>query len=158
MSLLEAWLAARWTLIQVSPLDELDSFMYQTVGHSGLATLAQALDLPFFSRAIKGTAVNVGGEYGTREGKDKVKRTENDGDETEDLYELLKDVKVRKRSPGRCASSAWLMHPCTGSDAVDTRRLCRCDPLELPASARRACVRASLSRSSAFLTSLCFRP
>ncbi|BGP35264.1 hypothetical protein JCM10296v2_007099 [Rhodotorula toruloides] len=73
--------------------DELDSFMYQTVGHSGLATLAQALDLPFFSRAIKGTAVNVGGEYGTREGKDKGKQKENDGDETEDLYELLKEVK-----------------------------------------------------------------
>ncbi|BGP27571.1 hypothetical protein JCM10295v2_006543 [Rhodotorula toruloides] len=75
--------------------DELDSFMYQTVGHSGLATIAHALDLPFFSRAIKGTAVNVGGEYGTREGKGKgqQKEKENDGDETEDLYELLKDVK-----------------------------------------------------------------
>ncbi|EGU11487.1 Meiotically up-regulated 71 protein [Rhodotorula toruloides ATCC 204091] len=73
--------------------DELDSFMYQTVGHSGLATIAQALDLPFFSRAIKGTAVNVGGEYGTREGKEKGKQKENDGDETEDLYELLKEVK-----------------------------------------------------------------
>jgi diphthine-ammonia ligase len=78
--------------------------MYQTVGHSGLATLAQALDLPFFSRAIKGTAVNVGGEYGTREGKDKGKQKENDGDETEDLYELLKEVKVREANSMCCES------------------------------------------------------
>ncbi|GAA5907652.1 hypothetical protein JCM6882_008939 [Rhodosporidiobolus microsporus] len=83
--------------------DELDSFMYQTVGHSGLRTLAQALGLPFFSHVIGGTAVNVGGEYGSREGKGKGKGRAEEGrdgekeeekDETEDLYELLRKVKA----------------------------------------------------------------
>ncbi|POY72917.1 hypothetical protein BMF94_4078 [Rhodotorula taiwanensis] len=71
--------------------DELDSYMYQTVGHSGLAVLAQALDLPFFVRTITGTAVNQRGEYGSRTAKGKGK--EDADDETEDLYELLKSVK-----------------------------------------------------------------
>ncbi|GAA6011492.1 hypothetical protein JCM10207_002637 [Rhodosporidiobolus poonsookiae] len=78
--------------------DELDSFMYQTVGHSGLATIAAALDLPFFSHTIQGTAVNQGGEYGSREGREKGKGKAVEGeeeakDETEDLYELLRKVK-----------------------------------------------------------------
>lgn len=76
--------------------DELDSYMYQTVGHSGLRVLAQALDVPFFVRTINGTAVNQRGEYGSRKGKAKeVDTTTERGDETEDLYELLKSVKVR---------------------------------------------------------------
>ncbi|BGP19946.1 hypothetical protein JCM10213v2_008077 [Rhodosporidiobolus nylandii] len=74
--------------------DELDSFMYQTVGHSGLATIAEALELPFFSHTIRGTAVNVGGEYGSRSGaKGKEKASGEEGDETEDLYSLLFKVK-----------------------------------------------------------------
>lgn len=74
--------------------DELDSYMYQTVGHSGLRVLAQALDVPFFVRTINGTAVNQRGEYGSRKGKAKeVDTTTERGDETEDLYELLKSVK-----------------------------------------------------------------
>ena len=73
--------------------------MYQTVGHSGLRVLAQALDLPFFVRTINGTAVNQRGEYGSRKGKAKeVDTTTERGDETEDLYELLKSVKVRGSS------------------------------------------------------------
>ncbi|GAA5839049.1 hypothetical protein JCM11251_007862 [Rhodosporidiobolus azoricus] len=80
--------------------DELDSFMYQTVGHSGLRTLADALGLPFFSHVIGGTAVNVGGEYGSRKGKGKAVEGQGEvevvqqKDETEDLYELLKKVKM----------------------------------------------------------------
>ncbi|GAA5989821.1 hypothetical protein JCM10908_002334 [Rhodotorula pacifica] len=75
--------------------DELDSYMYQTVGHSGLKVLAQALDLPFFVRTISGTAVNQRGEYGSRKGKAKevVNAGAERGDETEDLYELLRAVK-----------------------------------------------------------------
>ncbi|GAA5889506.1 hypothetical protein JCM5296_005970 [Sporobolomyces johnsonii] len=82
--------------------DELDSYMYQTVGHSGLRTLAQALDLPFFSRVIQGTAINIGGEYGSRNAKGKERAAdeggdeeqEHEADETEDLYELLRAVKT----------------------------------------------------------------
>lgn len=80
--------------VPVLGTDELDSYMYQTVGHSGLAVLAQALDLPFFVRTITGTAVNQRGEYGSRTAKGKGK--EDADDETEDLYELLKSVKVSR--------------------------------------------------------------
>ncbi|GAA5858607.1 hypothetical protein JCM8547_001388 [Rhodosporidiobolus lusitaniae] len=92
--------------------DELDSFMYQTVGHSGLKTIAEAIGLPFVSHTISGTAVNVGGEYGSRKGKNgqdgkeaEWEKTAGEGeegrengevvekDETEDLHELLKKVK-----------------------------------------------------------------
>lgn len=66
--------------------DELDSFMYQTVGLSLLPTIANALRLPVYTRIIQGKPINVEGEYGDRE---------TEGDETEDLLELLKVVKVR---------------------------------------------------------------
>ena len=38
--------------------EELDSFMYQTVGHSHIEAIAQAMELPLFRREISGTAVN----------------------------------------------------------------------------------------------------
>ncbi|GAA5841918.1 hypothetical protein JCM3766R1_002538 [Sporobolomyces carnicolor] len=82
--------------------DELDSFMYQTVAHSGLATLAEALDLPFFSTAIKGKPLNQSSEYGSRsrarqpedEPSEGGATTEDEQDETEDLYKLLKMVQT----------------------------------------------------------------
>lgn len=75
----------------------MDSYMYQTVGHSGLRTLATALDLSFFSREITGTALHQGGDYGDREGQNTGGPASGGkkGDETEDLYELLSAVKVR---------------------------------------------------------------
>lgn len=77
--------------------------MYQTVGHSGLKSIAEALNLPLFVHTISGTAVNQEGEYGSRDGlvsdSNQLKSNKNgggtEGDETEDLYELLKQVKVR---------------------------------------------------------------
>lgn len=73
--------------------------MFQTVGLSLLPSIAKALRLPLYTRVIKGTAVNVAGEYGSRRGT--LDREEDnghigtEGDETEDLYELLMEVKVR---------------------------------------------------------------
>ncbi|KPV71892.1 uncharacterized protein RHOBADRAFT_307, partial [Rhodotorula graminis WP1] len=69
--------------------DELDSFMYQTVGSSGLATLADALDLPLVTHTITGTARNQRAEYGSREGTAATTTADDQGDETEDLYDLL---------------------------------------------------------------------
>lgn len=74
--------------------------MYQTVGHSGLHAIAAALELPLFTHAISGTPLNLTGEYGSREGskfresEEKGKGKGTAGDETEDLYELLLQVKV----------------------------------------------------------------
>lgn len=119
--------------------------MYQTVGHSGLASIAEALELPLFTHTISGTAVNLEGEYGSREGgavDGKEKRGEASGtvgDETEDLYELLRKVKVRflrKRREGELTRWGWG----AGCHARGTSRGVRCDPVQLPARAGRACV------------------
>ncbi|KAM6335631.1 diphthine--ammonia ligase isoform 2-T2 [Podargus strigoides] len=62
--------------------DELDSYMYQTVGHHAIDLYADALDLPLYRGFIKGTSVNTGRVYTTCQ-----------EDEVEDLYHLLKLVK-----------------------------------------------------------------
>ena len=78
------------TPIRIS--DEIDSYMYQTVGQDAIELVAQALDVPLYRRVITGAAVNMGSDYGSRtasENKGVV------GDETEDLFALLADVMVR---------------------------------------------------------------
>lgn len=63
--------------------DELDSYMFQTVGHQAIELYAEAMDLPLYRRTIEGASVDIGREYSPKE-----------GDEVEDLYQLLKLVKV----------------------------------------------------------------
>lgn len=57
--------------------------MYQTVGHQAIELYADAMALPLYRRTIQGSSLNIGRNYS---------RTE--GDEVEDLYELLRLVKV----------------------------------------------------------------
>lgn len=61
----------------------MDSYMYQTVGHQGIALYAEAMGLPLYREMISGEAVDQGRNY---------KPTEND--EVEDLYGLLSKIKV----------------------------------------------------------------
>lgn len=68
--------------------DELDSYMYQTVGHQAIDLYAEAMGLPLFRQTIKGTALGIGRDYLPQE-----------ADEVEDLYELLQRVKVRMFFP-----------------------------------------------------------
>lgn len=63
-------------------VDELDSYMYQTVGHNAIDLYAEAMDLPLYRGTIQGSSVDQGKVY-----------TENQGDEVEDLYKLLKNIK-----------------------------------------------------------------
>lgn len=63
--------------------DELDSYMYQTVGHQAIEWIAQALEKPLFRAEITGTTKNKDLEY---EGCD-------DDDEVEQLYCLLKKIQ-----------------------------------------------------------------
>ena len=63
--------------------DELDSYMYQTVGHNAIDLYAQAMDLPLYRGMIQGSSVSQGKVY-----------TETQQDEVEDLYKLLKKIKV----------------------------------------------------------------
>lgn len=73
--------------------EEIDSYLYQTVGQDGLHFIAEALELPLYRRAIKGTAVDQGSDYASTSAARAQGRVE--GDETEDLYELLAEVLVR---------------------------------------------------------------
>ncbi|XP_053668833.1 uncharacterized protein LOC128719235 [Anopheles marshallii] len=62
--------------------DELDSYMYQTVGHQGIEKLSQAMELPLYRRMTRGHSINTKGHYEPTE-----------DDEVEDLYELLAEVQ-----------------------------------------------------------------
>lgn len=62
--------------------DELDSYMFQSVGHRAIELYAEAMNLPLFRQDIKGTAVVQGKDY-----------QPSDGDEVEDLYQLLRRVQ-----------------------------------------------------------------
>lgn len=57
--------------------------MYQTVGHHAIDLYAEAMALPLYRRTIRGKSMDTGRVY-----------TKCEGDEVEDLYELLKLVKV----------------------------------------------------------------
>ncbi|XP_046859875.1 diphthine--ammonia ligase-like [Xenia sp. Carnegie-2017] len=61
--------------------DELDSYMYQTVGHNAIELYSEAMGVPLFRRTIKGLPLEQDMNY-----------IINKNDEVEDLYELLKDV------------------------------------------------------------------
>ncbi|KAM6392409.1 diphthine--ammonia ligase [Pluvialis apricaria] len=69
--------------------DELDSYMYQTVGHHAVDLYADALELPLYRGFIKGTSVNTGRLY-----------TACQEDEVEDLYHLMKLVKDKEGVEG----------------------------------------------------------
>lgn len=66
--------------------DELNSYMYQSVGHEIIELIGQAMDKPLYRRPISGKPKILDLEYG-----DNI----DTEDEVEDMYELLKEVKVR---------------------------------------------------------------
>ena len=66
---------------------ELDSYMFQTVGHTGVDAIAAAMGVPIVRRAFRGKAVQTGVQYLTDEAS-----TE---DEIESMLALLREVQVR---------------------------------------------------------------
>lgn len=64
-------------------VDELDSYMYQTVGHQAIELYAEAMELPLYRRTIQGSSLDISRDY-----------NQTEGDEVEDLYHLLHLVKV----------------------------------------------------------------
>lgn len=70
-------------LLFLHATDEMDSYMYQTVGHQAIELYAEAMDLPLYRRTIQGSSLNTSRNY-----------SKTEGDEVEDLYELLHLVKV----------------------------------------------------------------
>ncbi|KAI9492458.1 hypothetical protein BDB00DRAFT_828195 [Zychaea mexicana] len=61
--------------------DELDSYMYQTVGHDAIHFYAECMSLPLYRREIQGTPIHQEYEY-----------VATPKDETEDLHLLLQDI------------------------------------------------------------------
>jgi diphthine-ammonia ligase len=59
--------------------------MYQSVGHEIIDLFAKAMELPLYRAEIKGDAQTTEKEY----------EQPVQGDEVEDLYELLAEVKVK---------------------------------------------------------------
>ncbi|XP_062580871.1 uncharacterized protein LOC134242764 [Saccostrea cucullata] len=62
--------------------DEMDSYMFQTVGHHGIDLYAEAIGLPLYRHTIHGSSKSIGRDY-----------TVTEDDEVEDLFNLLKKVK-----------------------------------------------------------------
>lgn len=83
-------LVAAATLSPQSGKDEIDSYMYQTVGQDAIEFVARALEVPLYRRAIQGDPVEQSAEYGSRSAGGAGVL----GDETEDLYTLLEHVKA----------------------------------------------------------------
>ncbi|CAH1792462.1 unnamed protein product [Owenia fusiformis] len=69
--------------------DEMDSFMFQTVGHHAIDIYAEAMGLPLYRRVIEGSNIQQHMDY---------EATEND--EVEDMYQLLKEVKEEHQIEG----------------------------------------------------------
>ncbi|XP_031382679.1 diphthine--ammonia ligase isoform X1 [Punica granatum] len=76
-------------------VDELDSYMYQTVGHQIIESYAKCMGIPLFRRRIQGS---------TRHQSLSYRRTP--GDEVEDMYFLLKRVKQQIPSVQAVSSGA----------------------------------------------------
>ncbi|XP_030855586.1 diphthine--ammonia ligase [Strongylocentrotus purpuratus] len=70
-------------------VDELDSYMFQTVGHHAIDLYSQAMALPLYRAAIKGGSREQGRDYQPTE-----------GDEVEDLFLLLKKIKDEMQVEG----------------------------------------------------------
>uniref|UniRef100_A0A6M2E9K7 Diphthine--ammonia ligase n=1 Tax=Populus davidiana TaxID=266767 RepID=A0A6M2E9K7_9ROSI len=84
-------------------VDELDSFMYQTVGHQIIVSYAECMGLPLFRRRIQGSTRHQTLNYKT-----------TPGDEVEDMFVLLNEVK--RQIPSITAVSS-------GAIASDYQRL-----------------------------------
>ncbi|KAI4217712.1 MAG: hypothetical protein LQ351_000308 [Letrouitia transgressa] len=96
---------------------DLNSFMYQTVGHSLVPLYQDALALPLYRQQIVGSAVNTRLEYhvpaGNGLGSDSVPlpataSVQGETDETESLYTLLRRVKAEHPSADAVSSGAIL--------------------------------------------------
>ncbi|KAF2499213.1 adenine nucleotide alpha hydrolases-like protein [Lophium mytilinum] len=95
--------------------DDLDSYMYQTVGHSVIPLYAQALALPLYRQPILGTAVNVEKEYAPaptvpslEQDAGTAESAAHEKDETESLIPLLKRILQAHPSANAVSTGAIL--------------------------------------------------
>ena len=80
-------------------IDEIDSFMFQTVGHDIIEYYSECLEVPLYRQEINGSSKNQLLEYSITE-----------EDEIEDLYVLLKKVKEKHPDVEGVSCGAILSH------------------------------------------------
>lgn len=71
---------------QDGSVEDMESYMYQTIGHAVIPLYEQALGLPLYRQAITGTAANRNKSYGLNQTSDQSE------DETEAILPLLRRV------------------------------------------------------------------
>ncbi|PWN26338.1 hypothetical protein BDZ90DRAFT_213706, partial [Jaminaea rosea] len=85
------------TLAPPEGKDELDSYMYQTVGHDAVHLVAEAMDLPLYRRVIAGHPLRTGNDFTTEDFHQDDSAVASSStaavDETSDLFLLLQTVK-----------------------------------------------------------------
>ncbi|KAI1213939.1 adenine nucleotide alpha hydrolases-like protein [Annulohypoxylon truncatum] len=95
---------------------DLNSFMYQTVGHQVIPLYAQATGLPLFRQAILGTAVDSGTSYKDPDGH------HEEEDETESLVPLLRAVlKAHPEVNALCSGAILSTYQRTRVESVALR-------------------------------------
>ncbi|RDL34548.1 uncharacterized protein BP5553_07676 [Venustampulla echinocandica] len=82
---------------------DLNSFMYQTVGHTVIPLYAQALQIPLYREPIVGTAAQTGASYA----HDEEERSEAQ-DETESLVPLLRRIIAEHPTANALSTGAIL--------------------------------------------------
>lgn len=82
--------------------EDLNSYMYQTVGHGVIPLYADALGLPLYRQEITGTAINTDKTYAPSF------LDEGDDDETEDLIPLVRKVMAAHPTANALSSGAIL--------------------------------------------------
>lgn len=95
--------------------EDMNSFMYQTVGHSIIPLYADALDLPLYRRTISGSATQTGRYYDTS-------NPSTIADETEDLYMLVQEVlEHHPEANALCSGAVLSTYQRTRVESVATR-------------------------------------
>jgi diphthine-ammonia ligase len=92
---------------------DLNSFMYQTVGHTVVPLYEQALGIPLYRQAIIGTAVQTGTSYSHSDaasiGSMTLSQPQNENeDETESLVPLLRKIMVEHPAANAISTGAIL--------------------------------------------------
>ena len=89
--------------------DDLDSFMYQTVGHSLIPLYSEALNLPLYRQVIIGSAMDPSKIYTARLNSDRASpNCAEDYDETESLMPLLRNAMAAHPQANAVCSGAIL--------------------------------------------------
>ncbi|KAL8905936.1 MAG: hypothetical protein Q9207_002317, partial [Kuettlingeria erythrocarpa] len=93
---------------------DLNSFMYQTVGHSLIPLYAEILSLPLYRQEIRGTAANRGKDYhhvsgnGLLQGNAAAISVAGEEDETESMVTLLRHIMIDHPEADAVCSGAIL--------------------------------------------------